>query len=516
MATLLQQAIELAQAGNQAEAESLLKQVVAQEPGNEAAWMWLSGVTRSRQVKIRALQQVLAINPENQLAQRGLARFSRPAASGPPPVPAEPSSAPPPAGPATPPLFETEETEEIEAPPSLPPPPAQPPTDTPSSLSDRLSFLDEPDEPPTSEPVATEPEMTPAADDTFDWDTFDFGADDDLNFDFSTTPEETASPGGEQEAEEPVEDFGMRETLPSIPDTFDDDLFETTPSIPADSETQAEAEDTFAAIFGEAMADDESPDLEIPDTDAIAGFEPVEEEDHSPTFDVSESTAFNFDDIFSAIDTSPQAPAEPEEIEEEETDGVSSRLGAFVGGDDDEEASIELDETEEEAKAPAFDAEAFAQQAIAGKHRQRRQQTILIFSTAVFVSAIICIALLVLLDNSVGRYTFPFFTPPEQLTLEVSSGTGTGTANFKGYPATQANIKWTRDNEAETCEEPGTGLTVDFGTGDTSTISNQVCLGDNCGFEKQNLNGQPVTAVTVTYICGRDAVITLGIAPLPE
>lgn len=62
---LLKQGIALARAGDKAQARSLLRRVVDDAPGNEAAWMWLAGVAETPQEALAALEKVLALNPQN-------------------------------------------------------------------------------------------------------------------------------------------------------------------------------------------------------------------------------------------------------------------------------------------------------------------------------------------------------------------------------------------------------------------------------------------------------------------
>jgi hypothetical protein len=69
---LLQQGMAAARAGRTGEARQFFVQVLQQDPRNETAWLWLSGVVETREDRIRCLQQVLTINPENQLAAKGL------------------------------------------------------------------------------------------------------------------------------------------------------------------------------------------------------------------------------------------------------------------------------------------------------------------------------------------------------------------------------------------------------------------------------------------------------------
>ncbi len=75
---LLQQGIALAKAGRREEARDLLLQVTEQDEMNETAWLWLSGVVDSNDDKAIALENVLAINPNNAWAKRGLQALGRP------------------------------------------------------------------------------------------------------------------------------------------------------------------------------------------------------------------------------------------------------------------------------------------------------------------------------------------------------------------------------------------------------------------------------------------------------
>ncbi|NDJ85079.1 MAG: hypothetical protein GYB66_04260 [Chloroflexi bacterium] len=69
---LLQQGIAAAKAGNKAQAFQALQQVVKIEPQNETAWLWLSSVARNDQERIFCLRHILEINPNNELAIKGL------------------------------------------------------------------------------------------------------------------------------------------------------------------------------------------------------------------------------------------------------------------------------------------------------------------------------------------------------------------------------------------------------------------------------------------------------------
>src|SRR5262245_5148396 len=68
----LRQGITAAKAGHKAEARSQLRAVTVSDPSNEVAWLWLAGVADSPHDAMTALQRVLAINPTNRQALRGL------------------------------------------------------------------------------------------------------------------------------------------------------------------------------------------------------------------------------------------------------------------------------------------------------------------------------------------------------------------------------------------------------------------------------------------------------------
>jgi twitching motility two-component system response regulator PilG len=71
-AARLQAAVIEAKAGNKAVARRHLLEVTEQDPRNETAWLWLAGVADSPQGMIACLEKVLAINPKNEQALRGM------------------------------------------------------------------------------------------------------------------------------------------------------------------------------------------------------------------------------------------------------------------------------------------------------------------------------------------------------------------------------------------------------------------------------------------------------------
>jgi len=74
---LLKQGIAALKAGRKKEAHRLLTQVVEQDERNEMAWLWLSGAADTDENRRTCLENVLAINPNNGIAQRGMMALRR-------------------------------------------------------------------------------------------------------------------------------------------------------------------------------------------------------------------------------------------------------------------------------------------------------------------------------------------------------------------------------------------------------------------------------------------------------
>jgi len=90
----VQQAIRALKAGRRDEARDLLLHVVDQDERNEQAWLYLSGLVETLEEQEICLENVLALNPSNQKARRGLEEIRgrvtpppRPAAAPPAPNP---------------------------------------------------------------------------------------------------------------------------------------------------------------------------------------------------------------------------------------------------------------------------------------------------------------------------------------------------------------------------------------------------------------------------------------------
>jgi len=72
----LQDAIMAARTGNRDQALVLLLQIVAQEPRNAEAWLWLSRAMETNEQRIECLHRVLEISPAHQAALADLARLT--------------------------------------------------------------------------------------------------------------------------------------------------------------------------------------------------------------------------------------------------------------------------------------------------------------------------------------------------------------------------------------------------------------------------------------------------------
>jgi preprotein translocase subunit Sss1 len=73
---LLQQAVSFVQVGDKGSAVKILKEIVTKDPKNENAWLWLAACFDKRENKIRSLQKVLEINPNNQKAKQALDKLT--------------------------------------------------------------------------------------------------------------------------------------------------------------------------------------------------------------------------------------------------------------------------------------------------------------------------------------------------------------------------------------------------------------------------------------------------------
>jgi len=71
----LQAGIKALKAGERENARKLFMQVIHVDERNEQAWLWLSGAVTSKEERCTCLENVLSINPENQMARKGLLKL---------------------------------------------------------------------------------------------------------------------------------------------------------------------------------------------------------------------------------------------------------------------------------------------------------------------------------------------------------------------------------------------------------------------------------------------------------
>ncbi len=69
---ILRQGIAAAKAGDKEQARRLLQQAIRLDPQSEAAWLWMASVAKDNRERIFCLRKILAINPNNEMAIKGL------------------------------------------------------------------------------------------------------------------------------------------------------------------------------------------------------------------------------------------------------------------------------------------------------------------------------------------------------------------------------------------------------------------------------------------------------------
>ncbi|ABU56664.1 tetratricopeptide repeat protein [Roseiflexus castenholzii] len=163
--TLLQLGIEAAREGNREEARNLFSLLTRQEPDNVQAWLWLAGVAEGPEQRRAALERVIALDPNNEMAIKGLQAMGAPLPKRESERPTEAPPSPPPASeaqakPASPMTDEEKFAAELDSafddydalPRATPPPRA----DTPPEDAGKL-----PPMPPRSSPTPPRSSPTP-------------------------------------------------------------------------------------------------------------------------------------------------------------------------------------------------------------------------------------------------------------------------------------------------------------------------------------------------------------------
>lgn len=93
---LYREGVAAIRAGDKATGRDKLMQVIEQDQMHEQAWLWLSAAVETNEDRIVCLENVLTINPANEVARRGLQKLQKTAS------PPAPEPAPPPPSPAIP------------------------------------------------------------------------------------------------------------------------------------------------------------------------------------------------------------------------------------------------------------------------------------------------------------------------------------------------------------------------------------------------------------------------------
>ena len=75
MSELTQQGIAALKAGDKPQAAHLLRLAIQDDPKDIQAWLWLSGAVDTVEERIESLQAALKLDPNNQVAARGLAQM---------------------------------------------------------------------------------------------------------------------------------------------------------------------------------------------------------------------------------------------------------------------------------------------------------------------------------------------------------------------------------------------------------------------------------------------------------
>src|SRR5258708_18002856 len=91
--SLVQDGITALKAGRKDEARRALMKAVELDEHNEEGWLWLSAVVETTEEQQICLENVIAINPNNDKARKGLAAITQGGKSSPAPASAAPPAA---------------------------------------------------------------------------------------------------------------------------------------------------------------------------------------------------------------------------------------------------------------------------------------------------------------------------------------------------------------------------------------------------------------------------------------
>lgn len=77
MTKKLEQAIRLIKSGDKSSARDLFLEILKTDPKNSQAWLWMSAVVETDELRQECLEEVLKLDPNNQTAKKGLERLCK-------------------------------------------------------------------------------------------------------------------------------------------------------------------------------------------------------------------------------------------------------------------------------------------------------------------------------------------------------------------------------------------------------------------------------------------------------
>lgn len=77
MAKLLEDAVESIKQGDKATGKKILLDILNDDPGNDRAWVLMSAVVDTNEMRYDCLQEAIKLNPDNRIAQRGLKKLQQ-------------------------------------------------------------------------------------------------------------------------------------------------------------------------------------------------------------------------------------------------------------------------------------------------------------------------------------------------------------------------------------------------------------------------------------------------------
>ncbi|NHZ72587.1 MAG: hypothetical protein GWP17_05850 [Aquificales bacterium] len=73
----LKEATAVIRQGDKEAGKEMLLEILHDEPENDTAWVWMSAVMDTDELRLECLEEALKLNPDNQMAQRGIAKLRK-------------------------------------------------------------------------------------------------------------------------------------------------------------------------------------------------------------------------------------------------------------------------------------------------------------------------------------------------------------------------------------------------------------------------------------------------------